>query len=1594
MSLWNKNEDKCVSFILKPGMVHFSALKNLWEDRNLMNGFNKRISRWFESPRLSTASSVSSNERMSTVTVSECSASVSADFSDTDRPVSVVSTLSSGSSRDGQSLYGSTAALTTTNATTCHSEPQHRDETDIDLDLSPSAADMGTEVSDKVEVSLRASRSRNNNNNTANRASMDGSRQPPLSPFAAKAMAPNPKLSYVDRVVMEIIETERMYVRDLRSIVEDYLAHIIDTPELSIRPEQVCALFGNIEDIYGFNSELLQALDMCENDPVAVAQCFVEKSDYFDIYTQYCTNYPNSVAALTECMRDKFLAKFFRERQASLKRSLPLGSYLLKPVQRILKYHLLLQEIAKHFDPQELGYEVVEEAIDTMTGVAWYINDMKRKHEHAVRLQEVQSLLLNWKGPDLTTYGELVLEGTFRLHRAKNERTLFLFDKMLLITKKRGEHYVFKTFITCSTLMLIESTRDSLSFSVTHYKHPKQPHTVQARTVEEKRLWAHHIKRLILENHHAIIPQKAKEAILEMDSIYPHKYKYSPERLKKSLSSHAADDFTGGGRQGRRLSEPAKQILKNTKDFIQHAESEGALQADSGSLQAGASVGTLASSLGESEAERPSMEEDEEEADYEELGLSKESLERLNPSDSEMPSQGVELPAFRAEEGEDEEDEILMGDDQVADFASSMLAAISCWHYRARALLSTRFTTNGEGCDLIEENGFQRQNSQSAGNEEQHRSVEGGYLIEQTAGEVEQVLNEETHSESEDRCSEEHPSDSEPVSIAGQPPDAPESSEHPEPEDDQTEERQETALESVSTDTAEEPKTLSSGESSEEEEEEEPTTECEPQGILPSSVLDQASVIAERFLNNLSRRDSLIMEDGRSLSCPSPRLTSRSSSVLSLDAIEKAQKHSSMSSEPPGIFTSREATALQANSTQESTSVLSPNSEILFELERTPYRRTDSTLSKQDRLLIDKIKSYYDHAEHQDSSFSIKRRESLTYIPPGLVRNSVCRFNNIPKDEPAPEVAVRKGIGGSACTVNSRPASWTVFDLPAMGKNSGPEPIAPKLEESSSLQHCETGSLSAENHFQNPVTDEEFKPSTEMIKVWQRMEKEVSSTHMEHSRTEIPEEVHPSGRPSPHLPRKGQVSNGSIAPKYNEPLMILEDGDLSTITEESSNSSPDKGSPRTMLFGRKPSWHGSEGNNESNGVRNLRAPTPRIIHLGSSFDDEMQDMEQVKNRVFQLARHFSQRTKTNKPMVKQRGMDGAGQLKKRNLPSVQEEEKTEKENKGKPNLTLSLPVYDKVILQELSPSSQHKSPAQQCPSPVHTPGSSVSSPRILSPSRPRSKSPLSPVQSESFHWPDVQELRSKYVKKETESGQSKLLSVARSCSVPEKMLEFPEGTSSNFNSTANIQFGVRGRTASTSAAEHQTAKALQLDKAEGFSHPHAQICRTGSLDQRISGHHLDDFKNLRNEDKLKNMFYVSGNTTLPSEQKVIVMEKVPQKNIDVDIVETGEDLEDDDDSFLQIRSPTTREMISIRAVIERCKAYQESEEYRQREDSGKPDQGTMKGKAKEQDRPAFSNDQNVAYRRGSVPAAKKTDINQQSLVKNLREKFQNLSSNT
>ncbi|KAK5904203.1 hypothetical protein CesoFtcFv8_005791 [Champsocephalus esox] len=250
-------------------------------------------------------------------------------------------------------------------------------------------------------------------------------------------------------------------------------------------------------------------------------------------------------------MKTKSLVSFFQERQSTLSHSLPLETYLLKPVQRILKYHLLLQELSKHFDKSDPGYEVIEDAIITMTAVAWYINDMKRKQEHAVRLQEIEFLLVNWSGPDLGGFGELVLEGSFKVQRVKKERAFFLFDKMLLIAKKRVGQFVYSTHIFCCNLLLVETLKDSLCFKVSDQTIPKLQHVVQTKNQEEKRLWVHYLKRLIVENHPASLPMKARQVLGD-------NFCQTPQfDLKKSSASPRLDDPLGFHR-GRRPSEPSE----------------------------------------------------------------------------------------------------------------------------------------------------------------------------------------------------------------------------------------------------------------------------------------------------------------------------------------------------------------------------------------------------------------------------------------------------------------------------------------------------------------------------------------------------------------------------------------------------------------------------------------------------------------------------------------------------------------------------------------------------------------------------------------------------------------------------------------------------------------------------------------------------------------------------------------------------------------------------------------------------------------------------------------------------------------------------
>ncbi|KAJ8966571.1 hypothetical protein NQ314_003466, partial [Rhamnusium bicolor] len=284
-------------------------------------------------------------------------------------------------------------------------------------------------------------------------------------------------------------------------------------------------LFSNLEEIYEFNRSFLEDLRIANCEATKMANCFLHHDSGFSVYNEYCTNYPRTMEVLGELTRDENKALLFREKQIALGHALPLGSYLLKPVQRILKYHLLLQRLSKQCEP--VHKPAVDLALTTMTGIASDINNMKRKHEHAVRVQEIQSQLYGWNGPDLTALGELIAEGTFRVVGSK-----------------------------CSNLMLVEQVRgEPLSFHVLPFDNPRLQCTLKARSPQHKREWTLQIKRVILENYSAVIPNHARQLVLQLgqdlndgedtnDKWSPLKQYSTPHYLERRSRVRKTRDFT------------------------------------------------------------------------------------------------------------------------------------------------------------------------------------------------------------------------------------------------------------------------------------------------------------------------------------------------------------------------------------------------------------------------------------------------------------------------------------------------------------------------------------------------------------------------------------------------------------------------------------------------------------------------------------------------------------------------------------------------------------------------------------------------------------------------------------------------------------------------------------------------------------------------------------------------------------------------------------------------------------------------------------------------------------------------------------------
>uniref|UniRef100_A0A4W4G0L6 TIAM Rac1 associated GEF 1a n=1 Tax=Electrophorus electricus TaxID=8005 RepID=A0A4W4G0L6_ELEEL len=215
---------------------------------------------------------------------------------------------------------------------------------------------------------------------------------PTSAPTAQRQLSDADKLR---KVISELVDTERTYVKDLNCLIERYLTPL--QKEHFLTQDELDVLFGNLPEMLEFQVEFLKTLedgtrlvpdldklervDQFKKVLFSLGGSFLYYADRFKIYSAFCASHTKVPKVLTKAKSDSEFKAFLAERNPRQQHSSTLESYLIKPIQRVLKYPLLLKELYCLTDPDSEEHYHLNVAMKAMNKVASHINEMQKIHE-------------------------------------------------------------------------------------------------------------------------------------------------------------------------------------------------------------------------------------------------------------------------------------------------------------------------------------------------------------------------------------------------------------------------------------------------------------------------------------------------------------------------------------------------------------------------------------------------------------------------------------------------------------------------------------------------------------------------------------------------------------------------------------------------------------------------------------------------------------------------------------------------------------------------------------------------------------------------------------------------------------------------------------------------------------------------------------------------------------------------------------------------------------------------------------------------------------------------------------------------------------
>ncbi|XP_042718855.1 dynamin-binding protein isoform X5 [Lagopus leucura] len=218
------------------------------------------------------------------------------------------------------------------------------------------------------------------------------SRTPPLETSSSVTESPEHRmLEKRSKVIEELLQTERDYIRDLEMCVERIMVPLQQAQVPNVDFE---GLFGNIQVVISFSKQLLSTLEASDSiGPVFLAQ----RAELESVYRVYCQNHDEAIALLETYEKEEKIQKLLVDLLDNLRslysewgctNYINLGSFLIKPVQRVMRYPLLLMELLSATPESHPDKAPLTAAVLAVKEINVNINEYKRRKDLVLKYRK------------------------------------------------------------------------------------------------------------------------------------------------------------------------------------------------------------------------------------------------------------------------------------------------------------------------------------------------------------------------------------------------------------------------------------------------------------------------------------------------------------------------------------------------------------------------------------------------------------------------------------------------------------------------------------------------------------------------------------------------------------------------------------------------------------------------------------------------------------------------------------------------------------------------------------------------------------------------------------------------------------------------------------------------------------------------------------------------------------------------------------------------------------------------------------------------------------------------------------------------------